>query len=445
MKNILMISRLFLVIGFFSWGFPVMPAFAQDADRVQELQRIIETQQKQLEMQQKQLNEQMQLMQQLQTEVKTLAEDSRAIVQAPVKVPVKAKGTMTAGQSQPGENFISTTAPERVKLSISGQVNRAVNIVDDGDDTEAYFIDNDNAESRVNFVGTVRIDDDLTIGSRIELTIAPNKASDVSQNTPESGDVFEQRWTEVSIDSKRLGKVSLGRGFTASYGIASSDLSGTMIITTSTTTDLAGGMLFREKGTDELTDLRIEDSFNDFNGLARKNRLRYDSPKFYGAHIAASAVSGKRHDAGLYWGAKGYGFKSVASAGFADLNQDDTDLQYTGSASILHEDTGLNLSLSAGTQERDNQSDATNFFTKLGWLTRFSPIGVTAFSVDYTKTGNYPTEDDEGESYALAATQQLDAYGTELYALYRNYSLDRDVEPDVQDIGVFSLGAVVKF
>jgi outer membrane usher protein FimD/PapC len=70
---------------------------------------------------------------------------------------------------------------------------------------------------------------------------------------------------------------------------------------------------------------------------------------------------------------------------------------------------------------------------------------VTAFSVDYTKTGNYPTEDDDGESYALAATQQLDAYGTELYALYRNYSLDRDVEPDVQDMDVFSLGAMVKF
>ena len=441
MKNILMISRLFLIIGFFSWGFPVMSAFAQDADKVQELQRIIETQQKQLEMQQQQLNEQMQLMQQLQTEVKALAEDSRATVQAPAKV----EDTKTAGQARPAENIVTTTAPEKVKLSISGQVNRAVNIVDDGDDTEAYYVDNDNAESRVNFVGTARIDDDLTLGSRIELTIAPNKASDVDQNTPESGDVFEERWTEVSIDSKRLGKVSLGRGFTASYGIASSDLSGTMVITTSTIADLAGGMLFRQKGNDELTDLRINGSFSDFNGLARKNRLRYDSPKFYGAHIAASAVSDKRHDAGLYWGAKGYGFKSAAAAGFADLNQDDTDLQYTGSASILHEDTGLNLSLSAGTQQRDDQSDATNIFTKLGWLTRFSPIGTTAFSIDYTKTGNYPTEDDDGESYALAVVQQVEEYGTELYALYRNYSLDRDVEPDVQDIDVFSLGAMVKF
>jgi hypothetical protein len=387
----------------------------------------------------------MQLMQQLQTQVKTLAEDSRDTMQAPVKAPVKAADTMTAGQAPPAENIVTTTAPEKVKFTISGQVNRAVNIVDDGDDTEAYYVDNDNAESRVNFVGTARIDDDLTIGSRIELTIAPNKASDVDQNTPESGDVFEERWTEVSIDSKRLGKVSLGRGFTASYGIASSDLSGTMVIATSTISDLAGGMLFREKGNDQLTTLRINGSFNDFNGLARKNRLRYDSPKFYGAHIATSAISDKRHDAGLYWGAKGYGFKSVAAAGFADLNEDDTDLQYTGSVSVLHQDTGLNLSLSAGTQERDDQSDATNVFTKLGWLTRFSAIGTTAFSIDYTKTGNYPTEDDDGESYALAATQQLDAYGTELYALYRNYSLDRDVEPDVQDIGVFSLGAVVKF
>jgi predicted porin len=459
-KNILMISSLFVAISFFSWGFPVMPAFAQDVDKVQELQRIIETQQKQLEMQreqfkaqQQQLDEQMQLMQQLQSQVKTLAEDSKATTI--VQTPVKAEDTKTDAHVSRyashndsrvnAENVITTPAPEKVKLSISGLVNRAVSVIDDGDETDVYYIDNDNVESRVNFVGTAKIDDDLTLGSRIELTIAPNKASAVNQNDQESGDTFEQRWAEVSLDSKRFGKVSLGRGFTASFGIASSDLSGTTNIATSTIVDLAGGMLFRQESNDELTDLEVNFAFSDFNGLSRKNRLRYDSPSFYGAHFAVSAVSDDRQDAGLYWAAKGYGFKYKASGGLADPNEENVDLQYAGSASVLHEGTGLNLSLATGSQERDNQSDATNFFTKVGWMTRPFSFGATAFSIDHTTTRNFPTEDDEGHSYALAATQQFDKYGAELYAIYRNYSLDRDVEPEVQDIDVFSLGALVKF
>ncbi len=421
----------------------VSTAAAQD---VNELQRVIETQQKQLEMQQeqlqlqqKQLDEQMQLMQKLQSQVKTIAEDSKATAQALVL----AEESRASG-SVPADKVV-TSGEERVKLSVSGWVNRMVSIIDDGKDNEAYFVDNDNSESRVNFVGTAKIDDDLTLGSRIELTIAPNKAGSVDQTNQESGDSFEQRWTEVSLDSKRFGKLSLGRGFTASFGIASSDLSGTMVIATSTIVDLAPAMFFRQKSDDSLTDLRIGGAFSDFNGLARKNRLRYDSPKFYGAHFAVSAISEQRSDAGLYWGGQGYGFKAAASAGVADLNEADKGLQYAGSASILHEDTGLNLSLSAGMLEYDDRSDGTNVFVKAGWLTNPLSVGSTAFSVDYTQNDNFAAENDDGYSVGVAAVQQFDKYGTDLYALYRLYSLDRDLEPEVHDIGVVSIGARVKF
>ena len=195
-----------------------------------------------------------------------------------------------------------TSGEERVKLSISGFVNRAVNLVDDGKENKAYFVDNDNAESRVNLVGTAKIDEDLTLGSRIELTIAPNKASNVDQNNEETGDVFDQRWAEVSLDSKRFGKISLGKGFTAAYGSSSADLSGTEVTASVTVADLAGGMLFRQSSDDALTDIRVFNAFSDFNGLARKSRLRYDTPKFYGANLAVSAVSDDRYDAGLFWG-----------------------------------------------------------------------------------------------------------------------------------------------
>jgi hypothetical protein len=277
------------------------------------------------------------------------------------------------------------------------------------------------------------------------LTIAPNKAGSVDQNTEETDDVFEQRWTEISLTSKRFGKLSLGKGFTASYGITSSDLSRTTVIATSTIVDTAAGMLFRQKSDDSLTDLRVAYAFSDFNGLSRKNRLRIDTPKFYGAHLAVSAVSDDRYDAGLYWGGQGYGFKAMAAAGVADPNDEDADLLYAGSLSVRHEDSGLNFSLSAGMLERDSQSDATNIFVKAGWLAKIFSVGRTAFSVDYTRGDNFPTENDDGYSYGVAAVQQFEKYAVEVFALYRLYSLDRDVEPEVHDMGVTSVGSRLRF
>ena len=55
------------------------------------------------------------------------------------------------------DDKVVVSGQERVKLSISGMVNRAVNVVDDGKDTDAYFVDNDNAESRVTFVGKAKV------------------------------------------------------------------------------------------------------------------------------------------------------------------------------------------------------------------------------------------------------------------------------------------------
>ncbi|MGD9173020.1 MAG: alanine-zipper protein [Desulfobacterales bacterium] len=420
---------LLLTVQLFSAGIVTAEENSVDAKTIERLERLIKKQQQQLESLQQQLNELKKAATEAQTEAKeakSVAEEAKMTAQAPVEKVV------TSGQ-------------ERVKLAISGQVNRAVNIMDDGKSTDAYFVDNDNSESRVRFVGTAKATDDLTIGSTIELTIAPNKASEVDQNSQETNNVFDERIVEATLDSKRFGKLSLGKGHTASYGSASQDLSRTDVISYAEISDTAGGMLFRQSSDDSLTNVRILDAFRAFNGLSRKNRVRYDTPTFFGFHLAGSLVSDDRYDAALYWGGQGYGFKATGAAAFAYPNEDDADYQYDGSFSLLHENTGLNLTLSAGWLERDDQGDAQNLYGKLGWLTRFFSFGETAFGVDYTQSLNLPTGRDEGYSVAAAAVQQFEKFGTELYFLYRLHALDRDVAPSVQDINMVSVGTRVRF
>jgi len=445
--------HLLLVFGILGLGFLAMPAFAQDAAKMQELQGVIdaqqrqnEAQQSQIEAQQKQLDAQRQLLQNLQKQMESLAKDADTEeVPVAAEKPAAKPEVVSTKAPPPAEKVVTSGGGERMKLSINGFVNRMVSIIDDGKNTEAYFVDNDNSESRVNFVGTAKATDDLTLGARIELAIAPNKSGNINQNSQEVDNIFTERWTEASLLSKRFGKLSLGKGNVAAYGTTAVDLSRTTVIAYSGLADTAGGMLFRQTSDDALTDVRIGDAFSNFDGLTRKNRVRYDTPTFYGFHLATSAFSDQRYDGALFWGGQGYGFKAAAGAGLTDPNEDDTGLRYGGSFSILHEDTGLNLTLSSGKLERDNQSDPYNLYGKIGWLKNFFPFGWTAFSVDYTRSMNLPTDNDDGYSVGLAAVQSFEKFGTEVYMLYRLHSLDRDVEPDVHDINVFSFGARVKF
>ena len=476
MRTFSLFNILFLAGVLFGQGSFTAQAHAQDAGNEQELLRIIEAQQRQLEAQQKQLDVQSRLLQQIQSQTKTLVENAGKEVErlgqlvneqqqrleslqqqvadspktarapGPGKPPGPSAADAKTIAQAPVEKVVTSGGGERVKLAIRGQVNRMVSIIDDGKSTDTYFVDNDNSESRVGFYATAKASDDLTLGGAIELSIAPNKSGNVDQLNQEINDpIFDQRKAEMTLESKRWGKLSLGKGHTVSYGTGAVDLSRTGVISYSTIVDTAGSMLFRESDTGAFSDVRIFQAFNSFDGLNRRNRLRYDMPKFGGFQLAGSIVSDERYDAALRWGGRGYGFKAAGGAAIAYPNEDDADLQYNGSFSTLHEDTGLNFTFSTGLLERDNQDDAQNYFAKVGWLKRFFSVGDTAFSVDYTRSLNLPTDEDDGYSVAAAAVQQFDEFGTELYGLYRLHSLDRGIEPSVDDISVLSIGTRVRF
>jgi len=417
--------------------FCVVEAAAQqspaDAQTVERLERMIKEQQQQLESMQRQLNQ----LKETAAEAQNQAKDAKSIA---------AEAKTQAQGFQPPPPQAITSGQERVKLAISGQVNRAVNLIDDGKNTDLYFVDSDASNTRVRFVGTAKATDDLTLGSRIEIAATSNESGDVSQNSEDSGDFFNVRWADVTLASKSYGKLWLGKGDTASNNTAEVDLSKVDVVAYASVADIAGGMLFRQSsGNHSLTDVSVSDAFKDQDGLSRQNRVRYDTPTFWGFSLAGSAVSDQRYDGALFWGGQGYGLKVAAAVAIANPNKDNTDLQYDGSFSILHEATGLNLTASAGLLDRDDEGDPTNLYVKGGWLTRFFPVGQSAFGVDYTRSVNLPTGRDDGYSVGVAAVQQFENYGTELYLQYRLYSLNRDAAPSVEDMKVGTVGARVKF
>jgi hypothetical protein len=438
-------TAILLVLG--ALAFAASPAMAQTPE-----ERIQALEQQMLEMQ-RAFQEQMQA---LQREVEALREAAPApIPPAPMPpVAVQEYGVeeepeeTTRATEEATKPVVSSSQP-RVKLSVSGQVNRAVNVANDGDQTKAYYVDNNVSNSRLRLLGVGQLTEDLRFGAQLETAFSPNNSADVSQINETADDFLDVRRAEAAIDSMRFGRLWLGKGSSATDAVAEYDLSGIDVIMYSAVEDIAGGLLFRDNDGD-LTDVSIGDAFSDFDG-GRQDRVRYD--KVFGdLQFSASTGSDQRYDAALSFGNK-FGswqgvqlgpFTTLGGVGIADPSAQDVDFRVLGSASVLHDPTGLNLTLSGGMDEADGR-DPYNLYVKGGWYGTLNTLGNTGFGIDLTRSHEIATAGDTGYSVGGAVVQTVEGYGTELYSQIRWYALDRDDAPSVDDIVVGTLGTRVKF
>ena len=127
----------------------------------------------------------------------------------------------------------------------------------------------------------------------------------------------------------------------------------------------------------------MNDGFTDFNS-GRQNRIRY-APKYSGFTVSTSGSSDQRWGTALRWAGTGYGVKAAAGVGVQDPSKNGVDEVYSGSASVLHEATVLNLTLASALQDRGDLRGvdlivAVTFVAEIGDLRRFeSPRHLMAY------------------------------------------------------------------
>lgn len=360
--------------------------------------------------------------------------------------------TATAVAASGYEAPVVTSGNDKVKLTISGQVNQAINVANDGDSTRAYFVDNDVSNTRVRFDGTAAVTESTTVGSTVEIAFSPNNSYDVSQNNQNAGDFIDVRRAEAFAQNDAFGRLSLGKGSAAADDTAEYDLSlvaGPIMY--AGVADPVGGLLFYD-GT-ALSGITVGDAFFDFDG-DRQNRVRYDSPVFGpGVQLSISAGDNQRYDAAVTWGGD-YGnwtgvevgpFTTLGALSIRDPNVDDVNFRLAGSFSALHNESGVSLTVSGGMDDTSSGSDPYNLYGKLGWDTSFFKIGPTGFGIDATYSENLTGQGDQGTSFGLAAIQLIENYGIELYAQARYFDLDRKTGSRLDNIVVGTIGTRVKF
>lgn len=337
----------------------------------------------------------------------------------------------------PPAKKVLETVKQKADVRFWGQVNRAALFADNGTESEWFHVDNDSSPSRFGMAGDYKPDgwEGWTIGGQIELGFKSDNSDQVVFGGPDPEFMVDGRKIEAYAKNKRFGSLAVGQGDMASNGTAEEDLSGTYVIGYSQVRFAVASLVFGP-GTNGPA---VKKVFNNFDGLHRDDRIRYDTPVWHGFTLATSAAGQDFYDVALRH-CKEIGAHKIASAIAYAHKGADVD-QFSGSCSLLL-GCGLNFTAAIGGQDVEGATSPLSYYGKVGYKHDFFSCGATMFAVDYARNEEVSQTDDVAESYALILNQRVEPLSSEIYATVRNYTLDRAGE-DCDDLLVFMSG--IKF
>lgn len=408
----------------------------------------------------------------------------------------------------------------KVSLEIGGQVNQALMMWDDGVEDDTYGVTNDNSRTRFRFRGKAKINDDWQAGYALEVGVRSGRSNRFTQDDPEgltTGGVFNSldlRDSYWFLKSKTYGGLSVGFQGQASDTITESNLSQTKdFAKLSDMEDTGLGLFLRSSTTREhstsLSYFRLLGDAGDQpgDGDRRQNAVKYETPEWNGFTVSSSYSNTEFYDvavryAGEFGGFKvlgglAYGKEDGASTGVgcnanaADNGQDCTN--FGGSVSVMHTDTGLFVSVGAGTKKDDLIKDTVLFSGAAGvddrqdfWALqagierKWHPLGkTTVFGEYYDYEGGAierrtiaaadvainpfagagaAIRETGLEAYGFGVAQGIDAAAMVLYLHYRHVEADLAVQRitagvatgpvtnvGLEDLDIVTAGGIIKF
>jgi hypothetical protein len=371
-------------------------------------------------------------------------------------------------------------------LKISGQVVRSIFHADDGVSSKTFQGSGNWTASRVRWIASGKLNENVTVGAGIEMNIPLSNTSGSATMGTQQADGANQsssgwaiRHQYVWTKHKKFGKLSMGNTNSAANGTSEADLSGVGIFAGSDGDSYGSGIFFQNTATASAptaSTVTVGAALDNLDGTSRTDVIRYDSPNFMGVTLATSAIAGGEWDVALRYGGKFGSVKVKAAAGYTNLNQTNGSANFTasGSVALLH-DSGLNVAFAmgkrnfagGGSKSSGGISDSpalgidTNFngtedphFMYVGVGFKAKPFGVggTNFVVKWNQTNDFVQlanhDGNEAESTGIAVQQSFSAIGATVGLEYMNYSYESKSNTTANtfdDIDVIALMTVFAF
>jgi hypothetical protein len=356
-------------------------------------------------------------------------------------------------------------------LTISGQVVRALWYGDDGQHEQLFNTSGATTNSRVRWVVSGTINEDVTAGALIEMDIPDSQAmgnanfngntgSTLGQDTGSDDGNWSIRHEYVWIAHKKFGKVSLGQTDAAANGNTEGSLSGVGgVSNTGGKVWAGGGIAFLDAttlSTGSDTGVTVGDVVTNNDFTSRTDVIRYDTPKFMGLGLAASLNGAGGGEIGARYSGKFGPVNVIALGGYSEVSATKAgpanDAIIGFSAAALHE-SGLNIAGTYSTLQAETGGTDNHFWSASGgYRAKIFKVGGTDFRVGFTRTIHAGTRGDQGETWGIDVEQNLDAVGATVTLVYRNYEYENKRaghcatgECSIEDVDVFGIQTLFKF
>jgi hypothetical protein len=273
----------------------------------------------------------------------------------------------------------------KVSLTVSGQVNEAVIFWDDGQESNAYIVSNNNSRTRFRFVGDAKISNDWSAGYLLEIGVRYANSGNRTQNTDRAGgdtatlDIRHSAWW---MENKQLGRVWVGQTSSATDGITEINLANVQTVGSDPSAWNGAFLLRNNNGT--LSGRSWNNITPSFAGAwnagegDRNNIVRYVSPTMFGFTFSSAFGEDDMWDTAVRYAGEFNGVRVAAGIGYkqqydnvgkngadgaicADLSgagnaNSAVDCHALGlSASVMHVPTGLYVSGSYGYIQDENR------------------------------------------------------------------------------------------
>jgi hypothetical protein len=334
----------------------------------------------------------------------------------------------------------------KVSLTISGFVNQQIEFWDDGEETNTYVGTNASDPTRFRFVGKAKITDDWSAGYIIELGVHTSRQTNFTADAPGGENAIQTRHSAWYLESKTLGKLTVGQTSVSNDGIT--ELTLAKSITVAKPIEIFtpnSGFTIRGTG---LTWGNLSSSSAPGEG-GRYQVVRYDTPEIAGFIGSASWGQDDLWSVALRYAGEFGGFKlagGIAYAEYAGLGDGSTgtsNIRWSDgpgewgnelglSVSVLHDATGLFATFAYGEAERYDGEEYENWNIQAGIIRKWFPLGKTTlygeyYEGDFGESGGgaaVRVESSDVTVWGLAAIQSVDAAALDLYIAYRHYEAD---------------------
>jgi hypothetical protein len=350
---------------------------------------------------------------------------------------------------------------KKVKIKLYGQIARQFGFVGDGEAVTFKQGSNGNTSTRMGIDGRGKVTNDISLRTRMEFQVQSGDTGGGTQfvNQGGSSSRFTVRHLDVIMSSKKFGAVWMGRGDSSSNGTSEVNLAGMDTARLGgSNVNMLGEYMLMSKNSAAIPQAvaTVDRFFNSFDGASRQNRLRYDTPTFFGFKGSVSLIDKHNFDSSVRCRGRIGGAELAAGVGFCHTRGSQSAgsgacfgnggtvqgiSQVNGSVSFKTP-IGVGATFSGGTQWRDITAAAATTVANHPWNVnpsvfytgKFSELGSTTFEYSFQYSEDVTAPGDEGMSHGLTALQRIDSIGGDYFVTFRYVQAETATNSNIDDL-----------